>query len=224
MKAIWFGILHHVVNEHEWLLNIDGTYGKCAHSPLTEENQQRPWLQKGSPAHLALKGIVEDKRFLRTFSYYVNFRHSGFVESFHSHLLMYAPKRHAYTYVAYKARIQLAAIDFNKHTNRKQALDKEGKPRFEVKYSKQSKRFYPTAKLEPKKYEYIGELQRQIFQSRQNDYGHMSWHVSLDENDPRRIHSTRHLVTRPSLSQVTAQYQSRFATSQSHELTGSSNQ
>ncbi|XP_070536674.1 uncharacterized protein [Ptychodera flava] len=202
----------------------DGTYGKCAHSPLTEENQQRPWLQKGSPAHVALKGIVEDKRFLRTFSYYVNFRHSGFVESFHSHLLMYAPKRHAYTYVAYKARIQLAAIDFNKHTNRKQALDKEGKPRFEVKYSKQSKRFYPTAKLEPKKYEYIGELQRQIFQSRQNDYGHMSWHVSLDENDPRRIHSTRHLVTRPSLSQVTAQYQSRFATSQSHELTGSSNQ
>ncbi|XP_070580633.1 uncharacterized protein [Ptychodera flava] len=192
MKAIWFGILHHVVNEHEWLLNIDGTYGKCAHSPLTEENQQRPWIQKGSPAHVALKGIVEDKRFLRTFSYYVNFRHSGFVESFHSHLLMYAPKRHAYT--------------------------------FEVKYSKQSKRFYPTAKLEPKKYEYIGELQRQIFQSRQNDYGHMSWHVSLDENDPRRIHSTRHLVTRPSLSQVTAQYQSRFATSQSHELTGSSNQ
>ncbi|XP_070577907.1 uncharacterized protein [Ptychodera flava] len=42
MKAIWFGILQHVVNEHEWLLNIDGTYGKCAHSPLTEENQQRP--------------------------------------------------------------------------------------------------------------------------------------------------------------------------------------
>ncbi|XP_070552988.1 uncharacterized protein [Ptychodera flava] len=92
MKAIWFGILHHVVNEHEWLLNIDGTYGKCAHSPLTEENQQRPWLQKGSPAHVALKGIVEDKRFLRTFSYYVNFRHSGFVESFHSHLLMYAQR------------------------------------------------------------------------------------------------------------------------------------
>ncbi|XP_077862961.1 uncharacterized protein LOC144345257, partial [Saccoglossus kowalevskii] len=94
MKAIWFGILHHVVNEHEWLLNVDGTYGGCAHEPLYVENQCKPWLEKGSPAHLAHRNIVEDKRLLKNLGQYTNFRHTGFLESFHSHMLMYAPKRH----------------------------------------------------------------------------------------------------------------------------------
>ena len=73
LKAIWFGILHHVVNEHVWVLNVDGRDGKCEHGPLTD-HEGTAWLQKGSPSHLALKKIVEDKRLLRNIRYYINFR------------------------------------------------------------------------------------------------------------------------------------------------------
>ncbi|XP_077869924.1 uncharacterized protein LOC144362663 [Saccoglossus kowalevskii] len=119
MKAIWFGILHHVVNEHEWLLNVDSTYGGCAHKLLSEENQCKLWLKKGSPACLSLRNIVEDKHLLEQLGQYTNFRY-WFLGGFHSHMLMYAPKRYSFRFVGYKARTKLAAIDFNMHAERNQ--------------------------------------------------------------------------------------------------------
>ena len=73
-KEMWISILHHVVNEHEWLLAESGE-GKCAHEPLSEEDRNKPWLKKNTPAHDALREIVMDKNLLRTLSYYVNFRY-----------------------------------------------------------------------------------------------------------------------------------------------------
>ncbi|XP_006823888.1 uncharacterized protein LOC102805489 [Saccoglossus kowalevskii] len=221
MKAIWFGILHHVVNEHEWLLNVDGTYGGCAHEPLSVENQCKPWLEKGSPAHLALRNIVEDKRLLKNLGHYTNFRHTGFLESFHSHMLMYAPKRHSYTFVGYKARTQLAAIDFNMHAGREQAVSEDGQPKFKINYSKQSKRFYPSAVLVPKQYTYITELQELVFRMRSTVEGHLSQHISFAEDDPRRIHRRRSLMDPPSLSDLVSQHLSRFSRSSTSDCTTS---
>lgn len=72
----WIGILHHVVNEHEWIIEEGANGGKCDHDPLNEEERKKPWLEKGSPAHKALTKIVLDKRFLNTLGYYTHFRYT----------------------------------------------------------------------------------------------------------------------------------------------------
>lgn len=53
--------MHHVVNEHEWILPY-GAVAKssCQHGPLTEE-RDKDWLEAGSPAHVAVRDIVRDK-------------------------------------------------------------------------------------------------------------------------------------------------------------------
>jgi hypothetical protein len=67
--------LHHVVDEHEWVLEEGANAGRCAHDPLSEEERRKPWLKKESPAHKALTKIVLDTRFLNTLEYYINFRY-----------------------------------------------------------------------------------------------------------------------------------------------------
>lgn len=69
---MWIGLLHHVVNEHVYVL-AEGN-GKCAHGDL-EEDREKPWLAKNSPAHDALCKVIMKKRFLNTVPYYVNFRY-----------------------------------------------------------------------------------------------------------------------------------------------------
>ena len=73
---MWIGILHHVADEHEWVLEGRINGGQCAHAPLNETDRNKPWLEKDSAAHSALAKIVLDKRFLNTISYFANFRYS----------------------------------------------------------------------------------------------------------------------------------------------------
>ena len=69
----WTGILHHVVDEHEWVLEEGKNGGRCNHNLLDDE-RVKPWLKKESSAHKALTKIVLDTRFLNTLHYYTNFR------------------------------------------------------------------------------------------------------------------------------------------------------
>jgi hypothetical protein len=48
---------------------------KCDHDQLSDDDRNKPWLKKGSPAHKALTKIVLDKRFLNTLRYYTHFRY-----------------------------------------------------------------------------------------------------------------------------------------------------
>ena len=61
---MWIGILHHVVNEHTWVLGEDSGQGQCGHGILTEEERAKPWLEKNSLAQKVLREIVLKKRFL----------------------------------------------------------------------------------------------------------------------------------------------------------------
>ncbi|KAG5283841.1 hypothetical protein AALO_G00046740 [Alosa alosa] len=54
---LWLGLLHHVTNEHRWVL------GGCQHADLESGGAQQ-WLERGSMAHEALKSIVRNKRWL----------------------------------------------------------------------------------------------------------------------------------------------------------------
>ena len=52
----WFGVLHHVVGEHEW------HDGQCSHGPLTSAENGKPLLDKGSKAMDALRKVIMDRK------------------------------------------------------------------------------------------------------------------------------------------------------------------
>ena len=74
MQAVWISYLHHVVNEHEWIVTDGLTSGKCNHGELSEDERKRPWLEKDSPEHDALRKLVFDDYLMRNMHYYRNFR------------------------------------------------------------------------------------------------------------------------------------------------------
>ena len=78
-QGAWAGILHHAVNEHEWLMSYDNdtTHTKCQHGPFPEDRNKN-YLEKGSDALMALTNIVMDKRLLNNTPYYLNCRYDSF--------------------------------------------------------------------------------------------------------------------------------------------------
>ena len=75
-QGMWGGLLHHVVNSHDWVDILGSGETQCRHDSDEEEDKDRdtPWLEPDSEAHQSLRDIVTDKRFLNTLKYYVNFR------------------------------------------------------------------------------------------------------------------------------------------------------
>ena len=65
----WFGVLHHIAGEHEWL------DGKCEHGPLVANEEGKTYLDKNSKAFEAIRKVVFDQRFLKSLHHYVTFRY-----------------------------------------------------------------------------------------------------------------------------------------------------
>lgn len=76
-QSMWRGILHHVVNRHEW------ASGQCDHGHL-DDNRDKEWLTAGTRAHEALTTVVLDKTFLGNIHHYVNFRYIFWLNLWHS--------------------------------------------------------------------------------------------------------------------------------------------
>lgn len=73
---MWYGILHHVVDEHEWVASYereDVSNIRCNHGPLPPD-RNKAYLEKDSDAHNALRNIVMDKRLHNNIHYYLNCR------------------------------------------------------------------------------------------------------------------------------------------------------
>ncbi|KAK2186891.1 hypothetical protein NP493_185g04021 [Ridgeia piscesae] len=137
-KAEWRGVIHHTVNRHEWQIGGGVSAGQCSHGPL-EEDHDKAWLEQGSPAHKPW--------------------HTGELEAFHHHILMYAAKLFTFSYPVYVARTQLAAIDFQKHKDRPYHLNAAGEMMYKRMYSKKSGNWYAVPIKTPKTYNYIIEMQ-----------------------------------------------------------------
>lgn len=210
LKATFLGILHHVVNEHQWVFGTDGRPGQCNHVELVDDERDKRWLEKGSNPHKSLATELTDKRFLKNLPYYRNFRHTGILESFNNHVLMYAPKRHSYGYVGFKLRMKLAMIDHNSHASRIQATTKDGRLQYQCKYSKASGRFSVVPLMEKKKYEFMPELMQKVFTQKAKTPGRIRQHVSLAMDDPRRIHPRISMLPRPTIEELVQQQKSRF--------------
>ncbi|XP_071819789.1 uncharacterized protein [Apostichopus japonicus] len=213
IKSIFLSLLHHIVDEHQWLLSIDGTPGECSHHHLGDDDHSKPYLKKGSPSHEALRSVTLKKQFLNSLPYYKNFKHTGSLESFHNHMLMYANKRCAYSYDGYVTRMLLAAIDHNYHIERAYDSTADGKPMYRAKYSKRSKQWAPQKVKVPKDFGYIPELMKTVFLLRQENQCHLSARVVLPEYHPKNIKPNIGSAPKPSMSVLLAQYQSRFASS-----------
>jgi hypothetical protein len=73
-KGVWRGILHHVINEHEWLLLSSDGSCSCKHGPLSGD-RDKGMLERDSDPHVAWRKIILEKRFLSKIPYYLNFRY-----------------------------------------------------------------------------------------------------------------------------------------------------
>ena len=123
----WTSIVYHVSNVHEWNGGKDSKFNKCVHLTLPiEEQRSKKWLRSGSLVHSTLKNDVCNKNLLRDIKKLTGFQHTGALEVFHSLLLKYCPKRQHFSHKGMKARIELAILDHNYNTKRKQATTKKG--------------------------------------------------------------------------------------------------
>ena len=123
----WKSIVYHISNVHEWGSDPNALFPKCVHPTLSpEEQRSKKWLRLGSASHNALRKVVLKDSLLRDMKKLSGFHHTGSLEVFHSLLLKYCPKRQHFSYVGMQARIELAILDHNYNTQRKQATTKDG--------------------------------------------------------------------------------------------------
>ncbi|KAL5017769.1 hypothetical protein ScPMuIL_005150 [Solemya velum] len=208
---LWASILHHVVNEHEWILPyaIDG-HARCLHGPLTEEERTKEWLSKGSQAHGALRKLVLDDRFLGKVSYFLNFRSTAELENFHQLVLMYCAKRFSYTPPVYNARILLAAMDYNENVEKPVKRNKDDSIRYQRNFNKKSGRWAVHPVKEKKTYAHVEQLLETVAENRLADKAGMGKKAVLASTDPRNIRKTIAPVTPPPTSQLVETQKSRL--------------
>jgi hypothetical protein len=149
LKEKWISVLNHVSNNHRWTGNV--LFHRCDHSKLTaKQKKQTLWLDQKSEAFKALQAVVMNNRVLNVLPQLTKFCHTGELEVFHSMLLKYCLKRQHFHYDAMKARLMLAAMDWNSQT-RVELTDDSGNVRESLVWSKRRKqwvrrtRYYKTS-------------------------------------------------------------------------------
>lgn len=164
LREKWLSSVHHVVNRHQWNgLLVD----HCGHGPLDEDGDEEfAWLTEDSEAHKALKTVVQDKRLLKDLNKLTDFCHTGPLESYHSLILSYAPKRLHFPYAGQQTRLQLAALDHNHNVDRDFAKDSTGNPIVRQVFSKARKGWILRNVYEGKTYTYLNEILHKIVERR----------------------------------------------------------
>lgn len=110
----------------------------------------------------------------------------------------------------YKARRQLAVIDWNYHVNRATATNKNNEARHTRKYNQRTKQWNTRVVKVSKDFGYIHMFMAKIFKLRFEDLQPIDRHVSLSEDDPARIAPTIAEVPPVSSKELYTMHQSRF--------------
>ncbi|XP_070578694.1 uncharacterized protein [Ptychodera flava] len=206
--GVWCGVLHHVTDEHEWVLPYGQGSNQCDHGPLTERSEKE-WLTKNGPAHVALRKIVLDKNFLKKIPYYLSFRSTAELETFQQNILMYAAKRFAYTPPVYRVRNILAALDHNVHHNRELKKNRNGEVVYHRHFHKKSGRWSATPVKIDKTYPHIADLKKRILEKRLSDHQGMQRKLELEPQDPRRLSAHLAAIPPPSTASIVQDQLSR---------------
>jgi hypothetical protein len=134
-------------------------FTKCAHQPLTPDEQRRKkWLTPSSPAHIAVQEVVLNKTLLKDVRRLNEFCHTGSLEVFHSLVTKYCPKRQEFDFVQMCARTALAVLDHNNNTERPQKLTRTGEPCFKVAYTKTTSKWVAKPVYSAKTYDFAFEM------------------------------------------------------------------
>eukprot|EP00795_Rhopilema_esculentum_P007938 gene7938-13828_t len=115
------------------------------------------------------------------------FRHTGNVENCNSMLKKYAPKRVAFEYIYFIARIALAAMDHNLHLFRPLAVSRAGKKLFKKKYNRRTKTYHAEPVKTAKQYEYMTCLLSRVLKARKERTATVLQRNTIRQDDPKRI-------------------------------------
>ncbi len=116
----------------------------------------------------------------------------------------------SFSYRAYKARRQLAAIDWNFHLNREQAVSQSGEKLVTRKYNPRTRQWDVKIIKVNKGYEYIPVLITKILRRREVDTEGVTQIVALNTSDPALIARTTAHVPPPPTKEI-ANRKSRFS-------------
>ena len=131
LREKWISVLFHIQDRHKWTGN--SKFHRCEHAQIAG---QKEWIDCSSDAFMALQLIVLDKTLLGDLKHLTKFSHTGNLEVYHSLYNKWLPKSTHFSYSAMIAKSQLAAIDFNRGSDLKQAKTKSGDPMFNLSFSK----------------------------------------------------------------------------------------
>ncbi|XP_063969971.1 uncharacterized protein LOC129284132 [Lytechinus pictus] len=202
---------HHVCDVHSWISG--DKFHKCAHEELSvEDEEETKWLTPGSKSHESLQSVLFDKRLVKDIKQLSKACHTGELEVFHNLYLKYCPKRQHFFYPAMLARTQLAVLDHNFNTGRKQATIKKprkgsgqkGALRYKYAYSKATKTWIVRKVPEDKEYTYLWDILVGCLQMKSGNF----------EVQPANIpHLPQNIapVPRPPQEDLLAHFTTRFA-------------
>ena len=170
LREKWLSVLYHITGKHRWKTSEDfKNVKKCGHPSISRKDQKSiKWLEAGSPAHIALEEVVTNNKLLKDICKLTEFHHTGQLESYHSLMTKYVPKREHFCYNGMVARTQLAILDHNNNVNRSQAEVKQGankgEKRFKLVCSKQRKNWVAKEIKTPKSTAYVEGLMEHVMQ------------------------------------------------------------
>ena len=101
-------------------------------------------------AFKGLQSIVLDKHVLGDLKYLTKFSHTGILEIFHALNNKWIPKSQHFSHLGMVTRSQLAVMDFNSGSDLPQAKTKGGQGKYNLGYSKITKR-WPSKPIKVKK-------------------------------------------------------------------------
>lgn len=205
LKNKWIGLLHHVCNDHEW------TGGQCDHKELVPDDQHPPWFDRRDQDFAALQKVILEPTLLDSLKYYVKFRHTGSLECANSMSLGYTLKRCSYKFQVYKARRQLAAVDWSYHVSRPISVNDKGEARHPRKYNQRTKEWNTKVVKVSKDFQYIPIMMAKIFKRIIDDTSPIDRHISMSEDDLARIAPTIAQVPPVSSKELFLRHQTRFS-------------
>ena len=131
--------------------------------------------------------------------------HTGTLESYHSLLLKYCPKRLHFSYEGMYARTELAILDNNNNTNREQKLTVEGEPICRQQFLKRTKRWNVKPVMIEKNYAWKFQLMNDVLAYLDGSYSKTLYSYEKPEL-PRNIAT----VPAPSKESLIEAHKSRF--------------
>lgn len=115
LVEIFHSISFHAANVQQW--STRKYFHHCEDGEFLPE-ESRAWLNSDSKAYHRLHAIVTDKKFTKGIRKLRMFIHTSALESFHSTMLKYVPKRLHFHQKSYHARVALAVLDHNCNVGR----------------------------------------------------------------------------------------------------------